>query len=144
MSSEWHIYTKLSIEDMVENFKSLPKDYPSVYGFYVENKLLLYAENEFPSRAHYITDPKLVYTKHTPEEEYLNGFYKEEFGFRPVSTIRFEPNNVEHHNGKAFIFFIRQFLSDIDHFLIHGSTCSAPSDIFPDDYNPPDIYRFKG
>lgn len=144
MSSEWHIYTKLSIEDMVEKFRSLPIDYPSVFGFLADNLLLSCSEkNESENQAHDIEDPELVYTEHTAEEEYLNGFYEEEFGFRPVSKLRIYTNEVEHMNGRAFIFFIGQFLSDTDHFLVHGSTLSGPEDIYSDDYKPPDIYRFK-
>jgi len=76
-------------------------------------------------------------------EEYLNGFYEEDYGFRPVSTIQIEiGNNEEIYNGIAFLYFIKNYLSGVDNFLIHTSTGGSPQSL-PYDYQPPEAYRLK-
>ncbi len=128
---------------MVELFEPLPIHYPNVFGFYSNNKILKPGQTQSWNCAHYISDPIQVYLENTAREEYLNGFYEEDYGFRPVSSITIETgNNEEVRNGKAFLYFIKNFLSGIDNFLIHTSTCGSPEEL-PNDFEPPQTYRLK-
>lgn len=122
MSSGWAIYTKLDVAEMVELFRPLPVQYPGVFGFYGTNKILTPSQNQIDNCAHYICDPRKVYTENTAAEEYLYGFYEEDYGFKPVSYITIERCSLNDiYNGVAFLYFIQNFLSGIDHFLIHTS-----------------------
>ena len=143
MSSGWSIYTKLEIPEMVELFEPLPIHYPSVFGFYSDNKILKPDQNQLWNCAHFISDPFHVYRENTAREEYLNGYYEEDYGFRPVSRINIETgNNEEVRHGKAFLHFIKNFLSGMDSFLIHTSTRGSPEEL-PNDFEPPQAYRLK-